>query len=207
MVAKAPVWPGFCAFPDFTNPEVRQWWGTLYESLYKDIGIAGFWNDMNEPAVFHVNHKTLPDNVMHHHDGLPCSHRKAHNIYGQQMNRSSWEGFQTLQPEKRPFLLSRASFSGGQRFSAIWTGDNCSDWEHLQIANIQCQRLAISGFSFCGRKVAVLGPEKGTRCSYLLHFYYSKIWSRCGEKTEDRSSRGPVSRFESWQLPYGRVSE
>jgi len=64
-----------------------------------------------------------------------------------------------------------------------------------------------SGFSFCGRKVAVLGPEKGTRCSYLLHFYYSKIWSRCGEKTEDRSSRGPVSRFESWQLPYGRVSE
>ncbi len=153
VVAKGPVWPGFCAFPDFTNPEVRSWWGNLYEGLYKDIGISGFWNDMNEPAVFHIHHKTLPDNVMHHHDGLACSHRKAHNIYGQQMNRSSWEGCRVLQPEKRPFLLSRASFSGGQRFSAIWTGDNCSDWEHLQIANIQCQRLAISGFSFCGTDI------------------------------------------------------
>ncbi|MFN0217143.1 MAG: glycoside hydrolase family 31 protein [Saprospiraceae bacterium] len=153
VVVKAPVWPGFCAFPDFTDPEVRSWWGELYQNMYNDIGIAGFWNDMNEPAVFHVKHKTLPDNVMHHHDGQPCSHRKAHNIYGQQMNRASWEGCKNLQPEKRPFLLSRASFSGGQRFSAIWTGDNCSDWEHLQIANIQCQRLSISGFSFCGTDI------------------------------------------------------
>lgn len=153
LVAKAPVWPGFCAFPDYTHPEVRSWWGKLYQNLYNEIGIAGFWNDMNEPAVFHVNHKTLPDHVLHHHDGLLCSHRKAHNIYGLQMNRASWEGFRDLQPEKRPFLLSRASFSGGQRFSAIWTGDNCSDWTHLQIANIQCQRLAISGFSFCGTDI------------------------------------------------------
>jgi len=153
VVAKAPVWPGFCAFPDFTNPSVRAWWGMLYENMYNDIGVAGFWNDMNEPAVFHVKHKTLPDHVMHDHDGHACSHQKAHNIYGQQMNRSSWEGLRTLQPEKRPFLLSRASFSGGQRFSALWTGDNCSDWDHLQIANIQCQRLAISGFSFCGTDI------------------------------------------------------
>jgi len=153
VVAKAPVWPGFCAFPDFTNPSVRAWWGKLYENLYIETGIAGFWNDMNEPAVFHVNLKTLPDNVMHDHDGLPCSHRKAHNIYGMQMNRASWEGFLSLRPDKRPFLLSRASFSGGQRFSAIWTGDNCSDWEHLQIANMQCQRLSVSGFSFCGTDI------------------------------------------------------
>ncbi|MDX1912277.1 MAG: glycoside hydrolase family 31 protein [Saprospiraceae bacterium] len=152
-IAKGPVWPGFCAFPDFTHPDVREWWGTLYTSLYCHDEIAGFWNDMNEPAVFHVNHKTLPDQVMHHHDGHWCSHKKAHNIYGLQMNRASWEGLKKLRPEKRPFLLSRASFSGGQRFSAIWTGDNCSDWEHLQIANIQCQRLAISGFSFCGTDI------------------------------------------------------
>lgn len=153
VVAKAPVWPGFCAFPDFTRPDAREWWGQRYENLYNETGMAGFWNDMNEPAVFHVHHKTLPDDVMHDHDGLPCSHLKAHNIYGMQMNRASWEGLRNLQPEKRPFLLSRASFSGGQRFSALWTGDNCSDWDHLQIANIQCQRLAVSGFSFCGTDI------------------------------------------------------
>jgi alpha-glucosidase len=152
-LVKAPVWPGFCAFPDFTNPSVRQWWGQLYKDLYHQIGISGFWNDMNEPAVFHVHHKTLPDHVMHDYDGHPCSHRKAHNIYGQQMNRASYEGFLELKPDKRPFLLSRATFSGGQRFAAVWTGDNCSDWEHLQIANIQCQRLSVSGFSFCGTDI------------------------------------------------------
>jgi hypothetical protein len=69
------------------------------------------------------------------------------------MGRASWEGLQSLQPERRPYLLSRATFSGGQRFGAVWTGDNCSEWEHLQIANIQCQRLSISGFSFCGTDI------------------------------------------------------
>ncbi len=152
-VAKAPVWPGFCAFPDFTSPEVRDWWGQLHTDLYQNLGVGGFWNDMNEPAVFHVHHKTLPDDVMHHYEGHTASHRKAHNIYGQQMNRASWEGFKQLQPEKRPYLLTRATFSGSQRYAAVWTGDNLSNWEHLQIANIQCQRLSISGFSFCGTDI------------------------------------------------------
>lgn len=152
-VVKAPVWPGFCAFPDFTHPGVREWWGKLYQQLYAEQGVSGFWNDMNEPAVFHVDHKTLPDFVLHHHDGHPCSHRKAHNVYGMLMNRASHEGFKKLKPKKRPFLLTRATYSGGQRYAAVWTGDNVSDWEHLQIANIQCQRLSISGFSFCGTDI------------------------------------------------------
>ncbi len=152
-LAKAPVWPGFCAFPDFTQPAVRSWWGDLHRELYAELGVSGFWNDMNEPAVFYTNHKTLPDNVLHNYDEHPCSHRKAHNIYGQQMNRASWEGFRRLRPDKRPFLLTRATYSGGQRYAAVWTGDNYSNWEHLQIANIQCQRLSVSGFSFCGTDI------------------------------------------------------
>lgn len=161
-VAKAPVWPGFCAFPDFTRPETRLWWGGLHRDLYNTIGISGFWNDMNEPAVFHVTHKTLPDDVRHHYDGHPCSHRKAHNIYGMQMTRASWEGFKRLQPAKRPYLLTRATYSGGQRYSAVWTGDNVGSWEHLQLANVQCQRLAISGFSFCGSDIGgFTGAESG----------------------------------------------
>ena len=152
-VAKAPVWPGFCAYPDFTHPDVRAWWGELYRDLYATAGVSGFWNDMNEPAVFHVNHKTLPSSVLHHHDGYPCSHRKAHNVYGQQMARASLDGMRALQPERRPYLLIRATYSGGQRHAAVWTGDNVADWVNLQVANIQCQRLSISGFSFCGTDI------------------------------------------------------
>lgn len=164
-VAKAPVWPGFCAFPDFTHPAVRAWWGDLYANLYRNLGVSGFWNDMNEPAVFHVHHKTLPDAVLHHYEGHPCSHRKAHNIYGLQMSRASWEGYKRLRPEKRPYLLTRATFSGGQRFSAVWTGDNVSDWDHLRIANVQCQRLSVSGFSFCGTDI---GGFTGTKDGELF---------------------------------------
>lgn len=164
-VAKAPVWPGFCAFPDFTHPAVRHWWGSLHTDLYQNIGISGFWNDMNEPAVFHVHTKTLPDAVMHHYEGHPCSHRKAHNIYGHQMTRASWDGFRRLRPEKRPFLLTRATYSGGQRYAAVWTGDNVSSWEHLGIANVQCQRLSISGFSFCGTDI---GGFTGTQDGELF---------------------------------------
>lgn len=174
-VAKGPVWPGFCAFPDFTDPAVRDWWAGLHADLYQNLGVAGFWNDMNEPAVFHIHHKTLSDQVMHHFEGAPASHRKGHNVYGQQMNRASWEGFRRLQPEKRPFLLTRATFSGGQRYAAVWTGDNLSSWEHLQIANVQCQRLAVSGFSFCGTDIGgfagELEPELFVRWLQLAVFH------------------------------------
>lgn len=148
-----PVWPPACVFPDYTNVAVRDWWGQLYDELYVEQGISGFWNDMNEPAMFKVDRATFPDEVMHYYEGEPTNHRKAHNIYGLQMSRATTEGLKQLKPEKRPFLLTRATFSGGQRFAAVWTGDNVATWEHLHIANIQCQRLSISGFSFCGSDI------------------------------------------------------
>ena len=148
-----PVWPQDCVFPDFTNPRVRDWWGGLYEDLYMDKDIAGFWNDMNEPAVFHIRSKTFPDDVLHDYDGYPTHHKKVHNIYGMQMVRATLVGLKKLAPNRRPFVLSRANFSGGQRYAAAWTGDNTSTWEHLQIANRQCQRMSISGFSFIGSDI------------------------------------------------------
>ncbi|MEM9822900.1 MAG: glycoside hydrolase family 31 protein [Bacteroidota bacterium] len=150
---RGPVWPPACAFPDFTLPEVRTWWGQLYAKLYNENGVSGFWNDMNEPAVFGVNSKTFPDQVRHDYDGHPTGHRKAHNIYGMQMSRSTYEGLKALQTQTRPFVLTRATYSGGQRFASVWTGDNIASWEHLQIANAQCQRLSISGFSFVGTDI------------------------------------------------------
>ena len=148
-----PVWPPDCVFPDFTNPRTREWWASLYQGLYQENGVSGFWNDMNEPAVFKVNAKTFPEDVRHDHDGQPCSHAKVHNIYGLLMSRSTIEGLQAIRPEHRPFIITRATFSGGQRYASSWTGDNVSSWEHLRLANIQCQRMSISGFSFIGTDI------------------------------------------------------
>ena len=46
------VWPGKVHFPDFLNEDARKWFGKKYKFLL-DKGIEGFWNDMNEPAIFY----------------------------------------------------------------------------------------------------------------------------------------------------------
>ena len=68
-----PVWPGPSVFPEFTRQATREWWGTLYQNFVSQ-GVAGFWNDMNEPAVF-VPSKTMPENVQHRIDepGFPVA--------------------------------------------------------------------------------------------------------------------------------------
>ncbi|MFN4198879.1 MAG: glycoside hydrolase family 31 protein [Flavobacterium sp.] len=150
---KGKVWPGECNFPDFTNPEVREWWAGLYKELIADIGIKGVWNDMNEPAVMEVPTKTFPLDVRHDYDGNPCSHRKAHNIYGTQMARATYEGVKRFAYPKRPFIITRSAYSGAQRYTSSWTGDNVATWEHLWIANIQMQRMSMSGMGFTGSDI------------------------------------------------------
>jgi alpha-glucosidase len=150
---KGKVWPGECYFPDFTNPKVRVWWSNLFKELVEEVGISGIWNDMNEPAVMEVPNKTFPDDVRHDFDGNPCSHRKAHNVYGMQMARATFEGVKRFSYPKRPFVITRSAYAGTQRYTSTWTGDNVASWEHLSIANIQAQRMSMSGFSFVGSDI------------------------------------------------------
>ncbi len=150
------VWPGRCQFPDFTNPKVREWWGGLYKDLI-EMGVSGFWNDMNEPAVFGSG--SFPNDVRHNFDGYPGSHRKAHNIYGMQMVRATYDGLKKIRGNKRPFTITRAGYSGVQRYACVWTGDNVACWEHLKIGNIQCQRMSVSGVSFVGTDIGGFSGE------------------------------------------------
>jgi alpha-glucosidase len=144
------VWPGNSAFPDFTNHEVRKWWGEKHQ-FYTDLGIEGIWNDMNEPSVFNET-KTMDMKVMHDNDGDQKTHRELHNIYGLLMGEATYEGVKKLN-RKRPFVLTRAGYAGVQRYATVWTGDNRSFWEHLQMALPMCMNLGISGVPFCGPDV------------------------------------------------------
>ncbi|NJB81606.1 glycoside hydrolase family 31 protein [Wenyingzhuangia aestuarii] len=150
---KGKVWPGECYFPDFTREEVREWWASLFQGLIEDIGVKGVWNDMNEPAVMDVPGKSFPDDVRHDYDGNPCSHRKAHNIYGMQMAKATYMGLKKYNYPLRPFVITRSAYSGTQRYTSTWLGDNVATWEHLWIANVQAQRMAMSGFSFVGSDI------------------------------------------------------
>ncbi len=150
---KGKVWPGECYFPDYTRPDVREWWAGLFKGLIEEVGVNGVWNDMNEPAVMDVPGKSFPDDVRFDYDGHPCSHRKAHNIYGMQMAKATYEGVKMHAYPNRPFVITRAAYSGTQRYTSTWMGDNIANWEHLVVANRQIQRMAMSGYSFAGTDI------------------------------------------------------
>jgi len=144
------VWPGESVFPDFTLSRVRDWWGGLYKD-FVSMGVAGFWNDMNEPAIFLRADKTMPLDTVHRlDDGLTLDHRAVHNIFGMENVRATYEGVLKLQPGERPFVLTRAAFSGAQRYAATWTGDNSSTWNHLKMSTPMLLSMGISGFPLIG---------------------------------------------------------
>ncbi|MCC6285675.1 MAG: DUF5110 domain-containing protein [Phycisphaerales bacterium] len=149
---KGEVWPGACVFPDFTSAAVRAWWAGLYKDFLAK-GIDGVWNDMNEPAVFKVESKTMPEDNWHRADdalGGPGPHAQYHNVYGMLMVKATREGVLAANPDKRPFVLSRASFTGGHRYGAAWTGDNVADWTHLDWSIPMTLNLGLSGQPFAG---------------------------------------------------------
>ncbi len=151
------VWPGPSVFPDFTRQDTREWWGELYTKFVAD-GLAGFWNDMNEPSVFNTPNKTMPDSAQHRIDEpgfqkRTAGHREIHDVYGMENSRATYEGLLKLSPDSRPFVLTRATYAGGQRYAATWTGDNSSTWNHLRLTTPMLLNLGLSGFGMSGADV------------------------------------------------------
>jgi alpha-glucosidase len=158
-IFEGPVWPsnaarnaGNSVFPDFTRAATREWWGALYRE-FLDLGVAGIWNDMNEPAVWIRPAGTMSLDVRHDNDGLPTDHREVHNVYGMLMSRATFEGLSRLRPDARPFVLTRSSFAGGQRYAAVWPGDNTADWTALRQSLPTLMGLGLSGFAFVGADI------------------------------------------------------
>jgi alpha-glucosidase len=163
------VWPGPSVFPDFTRQQTRAWWGTLYRDFHED-GIDGFWNDMNEPSIFDTANKTMPENVVHRIDEpgfelRTAKHAEIHDVYGMETSRATFEGLLKLDTNTRPFVLTRATYAGGQRYAATWTGDNSSSWNHLRLSTSMLENLGLSGFAFSGADV---GGFAGTPTPELL---------------------------------------
>jgi alpha-glucosidase len=173
MVYSGSVWPGESVFPDFARADARKWWGTLYAD-FVGMGVRGFWNDMNEPAIFDGPGKTMPLDVVHSVEGRRTNHREVHNAYGMENARATYEGLLLLEPDLRPFVLTRAAFAGTQRYAATWTGDNSSTWSHLRLTVPTLLNLGISGFAFAGADIGGFAgnptPELLTRWMELGAF-------------------------------------
>ena len=172
---QAAVWPGMTHFPDFLQPEVRSWFGRQYK-FYTDLGFEGFWNDMNEPAIFYSEYdgrrlgdKSCGDplykggarlsdykSFTHKAEGKAVSHWDVHNIYGGKMTEASHEGLTELLPT-RFLLFSRSSYIGAHRCGGIWTGDNSSTFHMLRRNVTMMPGLNLCGFLFSGADTGGFG--------------------------------------------------
>ena len=190
------VWPGASLFPDFTDAGARRWWGSLYAPFVAD-GVAGFWNDMNEPSVFETPTATMPLDVVHRISGDDFSarsarHAEVHNVYGMEQTRATYDGLRALSPNERAFVMTRASYAGGQRYAVTWTGDNSSTWNHLKLSVHQLINLGLSGFSYSGADVGGFtgGPSPDLMTRWFEIAAFTPIF-------RDHSAKG-TPRAEPW---------
>ncbi len=207
----ASVWPGRCHFPDFTKEKTRNWWAQKFmEVIYQ--GMDGFWNDMNEPAAWG---KQIPDLIEFDFDGDKSSHKRAHNVYGMQMARATFEAAKKYQGVARPFVLTRAAFSGIQRYATLWTGDNVSNDDNMLLGVRMLNSLGLSGTPFSGYDVGGFVGEASAqlfarwisigaftaffRSHSMINSRSAEPWS-FGEETEEISRNFINLRYKL--LPY-----
>lgn len=154
-IYQGQVWPGKTAFPDFVSAEAREWWGDLNAAHIK-FGLAGIWNDMNEPAT-----GDIPAAGMRFGGGK-YSHGTYHNAYALLMAMGTAEGLKKSLPNQRPFILSRAGSAGIQRYAANWLGDNMARWDHLAMSIPMSLGMGLSGQPFVGADIGGFGESSNS---------------------------------------------
>lgn len=135
------AWPGDTVFPDFSLEEGRKWWAENV-TRFLEYGFSGAWLDMNDPSTGHIEY----DDMLFQHGQWP--HEAFHNQYALGMQKATYDGFQAARPEIRPFIISRSGFISTSRFSAIWTGDNFSNFHHMKKSIEITLNLGLSGIPF-----------------------------------------------------------
>ena len=184
------VWPGNTAFPDFVTEEARAWWGEL-NAAHVRSGLAGIWNDMNEPAT-----GTIPSQQMLFGRGRH-SHARYHNQYALLMAMGTVSGLRESMPELRTFVLSRAGFAGIQRYAANWMGDNQSRWDHLWLNITMGCGFGISGQPFVGSDIG--GFAGNAEAELFLR------WMQLGVLTPFCRNHSEVGNVDQYAWAFGDV--
>jgi alpha-glucosidase (family GH31 glycosyl hydrolase) len=177
-------WPGECALIDFSNPSAREWWSQKHEPLL-ELGIDGWWADLNEPA------KHFQD--MAHHGGSAAS---VHNSIALFMQQAIYDAHQRYASERRLFILSRSAFPGSQRYGvALWTGDVDMTFASLRKQVAVGLNVGLAGIPLWGTDIGGFGF--GGKCSAELYARWFEFGAFCplcrphGDQTELR---------EPWQF-------
>jgi alpha-glucosidase len=184
------VWPGDTAFPDFITEQARTWWGEL-NAAHVQSGLAGIWNDMNEPAT-----GTIPSRTMRFGAGR-FAHERYHNQYALLMAMATTEGLRASMPDRRTFILSRAGFAGIQRYAANWMGDNLSRWDHLWLGIVMGNGFGISGQAFVGADIG--GFAGNSEAELFLR------WMQYGTLTPFCRNHSEIGNVDQYAWAFGEV--
>ena len=182
------VWPGDTVFPDFTLETTRVWWSGWLAGFLREGVVDGAWLDMNDPATGY----SRTEEMRFQHGAIP--HDRYHNQYAHFMAMASRAACDQVDPDGRPFLLTRSACAGTQRYSAVWTGDNASVWPHLRMALPCSLNLSLSGVAFNGPDVG--GFMDDTNAELLVRWHQA-----CCLFPFFRNHSAKHSRFqEPWQF-------
>jgi alpha-glucosidase (family GH31 glycosyl hydrolase) len=122
---------------DLYKPEGYNWFKDIYKGL-SEMGVNGFWGDLGEPEVH-------PNWVQHATGSAP----EVHNTYGHDWAKLVYEASLESMPERRPFILMRAGYSGSQRFGMIpWSGDVNRTWGGLQSQPEIALQMGMQGLGY-----------------------------------------------------------
>lgn len=155
-------------YADLGRPEVRTWWGQLYQPLI-EAGLSMVWQDMTDPATQQssddtMKWKTLPLNLSVYDvttDSM-VPHAQVHNVFALNLISATYEGLlQIMGDAKRPFIISRGGYTGVHRYAASWTGDSASDWDFLTILIAEILNFGLSGQPMAGADVGGFAAVTG----------------------------------------------
>lgn len=182
---------GESVYPDFTDPQVRSWWGERYRERL-DQGFAGFWHTLDEPVAYAAyGDATLPRSARHALEGQGGDHRAAHNVYGLTMARAAHEALAGVRPGERPLLLARSGWAGMQRYAGAWCGTVAAGWPGLRAALSVVLGLGLCGVPFAGPDLvdggAAGSPELQVR-RLQLAVYLPLLRTRAPDRPEGENA-------------------
>ncbi|XP_062930555.1 lysosomal alpha-glucosidase-like [Mobula hypostoma] len=189
------VWPGPCAFPDFTNPETWAWWYENIKEFHDRVAFDGLWIDMNEPSNFVTGAMNgCPDNNLENPPYVPgvtgrylrsrtvcmtgkqylSSHYNLHNLYGLTEAIATHNALIKV-IGKRPFVISRSTFPSHGHYAGHWTGDIRSNWSDMYYTIPAVMLFNMYGIPLVGADVCGFGgattEELCVRWTQLGSFY------------------------------------
>ncbi|OCK81473.1 glycoside hydrolase family 31 protein [Lepidopterella palustris CBS 459.81] len=199
-------------YPNLNERNVRKWWGEQYKYLF-ETGLEFVWQDMTSPCMAeeYGDMKSFPFRLLLQSDGWSGDPKAAEkkraieiwSLYSYNLHKATYHGLNRLwqlspqlesRKSKRNFIIGRGSFAGAYRFAGLWTGDNSSTWDFLDISVAQVLALGLSGVTIAGADVGGFEPNEGEtmfadpelvirwHCAYSLLPWFRQVLNHYSRK-------------------------